>query len=88
MPDSRTGFTGTQVEAEPESSTQSRELAGHEIHLDGEARIREPLLFGPSVDFLSLLLADSTSRCLSDMDVLLGRVLVWRMLKDNHTLIW
>ena len=40
MPDSRTGFTGTQVEAEPESSTQSRELADHEIHLDGEVRIR------------------------------------------------
>ena len=37
MPDSRTGFTGTQVEAEPESSAQSQELAGHEIHLDGES---------------------------------------------------
>lgn len=33
MPDIRTGFPGTQVEAEPESCTQSEELAGHKIHL-------------------------------------------------------
>lgn len=37
MPDIRTGFPGTQVEAEPESCAQSEELAGHKIHLDGES---------------------------------------------------
>lgn len=33
MTDLGTGFTGSQVDAKPEGSTQGKELAGHKIHL-------------------------------------------------------
>lgn len=35
MPDIGTGFTRTQVDAEPERGEQGKELARHEIHLHG-----------------------------------------------------
>lgn len=38
MPDIRTGFTGTQVDAEPESSEQGKKLACYKIHLCGRER--------------------------------------------------
>lgn len=35
MPDQRTGMAGTEVEAKPEGNSQSKKLAGQEIHLSG-----------------------------------------------------
>lgn len=43
MPDIGTGFTRTQIDAEPERSKQSKELACHEIHLCGGRSERERL---------------------------------------------
>lgn len=78
MPDIRTGLTRTQVAAEPESSKQSKELACHKIHLYGEKKERiETFTVWPVCEF-SLLLSDSTSRCISDLDVFLSRAFVWR----------
>lgn len=91
MPDIRTGFTRTQVAAEPESSKQSKELACHKIHLYGKKkRELRLLLFGLCVSFpyFFQILRQGASQTWMFSSVehsFGGGARDW---KDNHTLIW
>lgn len=50
MPDERTGLTGVEIEAEPESREQGKQLAHHKVHLGEETKesVKTLVTFVPS----------------------------------------